>query len=82
MSTRVGRRLPRPGLMDSVHLERSIKGVDTRSWLAKLLRPCPHANTVAYDRVDHRAGPGSFADNFSGHVCADCGIIVKEVQTL
>lgn len=43
---------------------------------------CKHTRIWNYIRVNDRAGPGSFADNFQGKCCADCGKIVEEVQTL
>ena len=43
---------------------------------------CSHPAVAEYIRIDHRAGPGSFADNFEGKVCVICGQILAEVQTL
>lgn len=31
-----------------------------------------------YLRIDHRAGPGSDADNFEGVACKECGKILQE----
>jgi hypothetical protein len=43
---------------------------------------CDHGQTFQYNRVDKRAGPGSFADCFKGTACSSCGKIIEEVQTL
>lgn len=42
---------------------------------------CKHAERGNFVRIDHRAGPGSFADNFEGEACKDCGKIFQERQT-
>ena len=79
--------LPKPSLMDTIQVvsaehpypgSREKPGTITRSWLRSLT--CLHApeNLLQYVRIDHRAGPGSFADNFSGHVCCNCGEVFGE----
>ena len=42
---------------------------------------CNHSERGNYVRIDHRAGPGSFADNFEGKACKACGKIFEEIQT-
>ncbi len=49
-----------------------------KGWRARF---CDHDCTVEYIRIDHRAGPGCFADNYKGEVCLHCGAVLKEVQT-
>lgn len=39
---------------------------------------CKHENTVPFVRIDRRAGPGSFADNYKGVACLSCTKILSE----
>lgn len=39
---------------------------------------CKHKNTAPFVRIDYRAGPGSFADNYAGIACLDCARILNE----
>jgi hypothetical protein len=41
---------------------------------------CGHIHVFEYTRIDHSAGPGSFADNFEGIACRDCNKILSEKQ--
>ena len=73
----VPRLLPVHNLMDSVYCKHEITRGNSRDRVA-----CLHWLVVPYQRIDHRAGPGCFADNFEGTVCVYCGSIIEEKQTL
>lgn len=47
-----------------------------RSWLRSLT--CKHYAQAQFIRIDHRAGPGSDADNYAGVACKECGKILSE----
>jgi hypothetical protein len=66
--------LPEQSLWDTVMVAEEVQ----RDHVYALV--CPHVNCVSYRRVDHRAGPGSDADNYSGVVCVDCGRILNETK--
>lgn len=86
--------LPRHELMMSVYLFRDHYSRDCHDHKNTLLddsvrrrwfwsRFCrhhlpPYGSYVPYIRIDHSAGPGSFADNFAGEACKDCGKILDE----
>lgn len=55
----------------------------TRYFQRSLLRSltCKHLQRDIFIRIDYRAGPGSFADNYKGVACRDCGKILSEEQT-
>lgn len=76
-------KLPSSSLWDSVYLEAEIirRSVFGRlmCWLSSRHK---HLDPVKYTRIDHRAGPGAYADNFTGKCCANCGTILEEVQIL
>ncbi len=72
------RILPEQGLFDSISLDEKVSHVVHRSWLGSFC--CGHSRAVFYTRIDHRGGPGSFADTFKGHACIDCGKIISEEQ--
>lgn len=42
---------------------------------------CSHVERQNFVRIDHRAGPGSFADNYEGSACTGCGKIFEERRT-
>lgn len=71
--------LPKHGLMDSVYMKDGGEPPERSCW--KAIR-CDHLHCVQYVRIDHRAGPGCFADNYEGVVCRDCGIVISESRTL
>jgi hypothetical protein len=75
------RFLPADGVMDTIYCKdiRFLPLPPPRPWVA---HSCLHSLVVEYIRIDHRAGPGCFADNFEGKVCLDCGLVLEEVQTL
>lgn len=72
-----GKILPNPGLFDTIQCE---KPIERHSMFHRA--KCLHARQADYVRIDHRAGPGGYADNFKGVVCCDCGRIMSERQTL
>jgi hypothetical protein len=69
--------LPKDGIWDSVY-RRDGGPLPLRRWMRTL--GCRHVITREYVRIDHRAGPGSFADNFEGEVCLNCGVVVREKE--
>lgn len=69
----MNRLLPRPGLFDTV---RTGEIVTRKFWWHRI--SCPHAHSTRFVRVDHRAGPGSDADNYAGVVCCECGQVLEE----
>ena len=38
---------------------------------------CKHTYSTKYVHVDHRGGPGAFADSWQGLVCVNCGAIMS-----
>jgi hypothetical protein len=90
--------LPLENLMDTVYFHNGPMPLPPFNWLGKdetrdklvitnfTKRAnrlfCKHTERGNYVRIDHGAGPGSFADNFEGEACKACGKIFSEVQTL
>jgi hypothetical protein len=66
-------KLPKPNLMDSVGTAVPIK---RRNFLVRL--HCSHRETTKFTWIDHRAGPGSFADTWLGLVCVYCGQVLDK----
>lgn len=65
--------LRKNGTMDTVETERKITRLSGSE-----RKKCEHEDLTAYLRVDHRDGPGLYADNYEGVVCVDCGAIIDE----
>jgi hypothetical protein len=65
--------LVRPTLWDSVGTAAPIdrKGILTR-W------SCAHLEVTKFTHIDHRVGPGSFADTWHGLVCVRCGEVTEK----
>jgi hypothetical protein len=74
-----GRGLPEHSLMTTVQLPEGAV-VERRGVFARAA--CNHRFKTSYARIDHSAGPGSFADNFEGTACCECGMVIFEFQTL
>ncbi len=72
------RVLPDPGLMDTIQLPPGVV-VHRAGWVFR--SRCVHLLRSSYVRIDHRAGPGGFADNYEGQVCCDCGTVLEERKT-
>ena len=70
--TSPGRLIPSPGLLDTIQCEKEI-----HRHLLFARAKCYHVTQADYVRIDHRAGPGGYADNFAGIVCCDCGRIMS-----
>jgi len=68
--------LPEHSLMVSVYTDSK---VTRKNILARLV--CTHPVMTTYQLIDHNAGPGSFADNYDGKVCVECGKILSSFLT-
>lgn len=66
--------LPKHSTFDTV---RTGAPVVRRNWFVRTLT-CPHEHSTHFVHIDHRAGPGSFADNFEGIVCCRCGHVLAK----
>lgn len=73
------RFLPRNPTMDTVKMDSEVYPIPKAHEFLALF--CKHPFTSRYTRIDHRAGPGSWADNYEGEVCLKCGRIVREART-
>lgn len=67
--------LPQLSTMDTVYVDSPVKTRNPFFFGPK----CQHLNTTKFTWIDHRAGPGSFADTFEGQVCVACSTITKMV---
>lgn len=73
------RFLPTNPTMDTVKMDTEVYPIPkARKFLALF---CKHPFTFRYTRIDHRAGPGNWADNYEGDVCLKCGRILREART-
>lgn len=62
-------------IMDTVRIPENYPVPKARPILAII---CGHPATTRFIRIDHRSGPGCFADNYEGRVCLICGGITEE----
>jgi hypothetical protein len=68
--------LPKPNLFDSVGTAVPIE----RAFVLRRLA-CGHRETTRFTWIDHRSGPGSFADTWLGLVCVKCGEVVERRES-
>jgi hypothetical protein len=67
--------LRRSSLMETIAPKRQVV---RKGFFARLRCAHPKESRTVYTRIDHRAGPGSFADNYFGTACRLCGQVLEE----